>query len=122
MLIGMMPTTPPVADRDAGEREDMLGMTVRDIDEELAYKYRSPERSGVIVIQVKQGSPAMRAGIVAGDVIREIERGAIDSVNTYKMAVETLKGKTRVLVLINRAGSHRFLVLDLEARGDTGQP
>ena len=122
MLIGMMPTTPPVADRDAGEREDMLGMTVRDIDEELAYKYRSPERSGVIVTQVKQGSPAMRAGIVAGDVIREIERGAIDSVNTYKTAVETLKGKTRVLVLINRAGSHRFVVLDLDVRDDTGQP
>ena len=122
MTIGTMPVAPPVADRDVRDREDMLGMAVRDIDEDLAYKYRSPEKSGVIVTQVKQGSPAMRAGIAPGDVIREIERGVIDSVNTYNRAVASLKGKTRVLVLINRAGTHRFVVLDLDSRDGTEQP
>ena len=116
ITIGTMPVTPPVADRDVRDREDMLGMVVKDIDEELAYKYRSPERSGVIVTQVKPGSPAMRAGIAPGDVVREIERGPIDSVNTYTTAVGALKGRTRVLLLINRAGTHKFLVLDLESR------
>ena len=116
MTIGTMPVTPPVADRDVRDREDMLGMVVKDIDEELAYKYRSPDRSGVIVTQVKPGSPSMRAGIAPGDVVKEIERGPIDSVNTYNKAVGALKGRTKVLLLINRAGTHKFLILDLEGR------
>ncbi len=119
MNIGMMPVAPPVADRDVRDREDTLGLVVKDIDEELAYRYRSPEKSGVIVTQVKPGSPAMRAGIAPGDVVREIERGAIDSVNTYNRAVGSLKGRTKVLVLINRAGTHKFLILDLESREGT---
>ncbi len=116
MTIGTMPVTPPVADRDVRDREDMLGMVVKDIDEDLAYKYRSPDRSGVIVTQVKPGSPSMRAGIAPGDVVKEIERGPIDSVNTYNKAVGALKGRTKVLLLINRAGTHKFLILDLEGR------
>jgi serine protease Do len=116
MEIGLMPDKPPVMAALPMQREDPLGVSVKDIDEEVAYRYKLADRMGVAVTQVRPESPAERAGLMPGDVIKEVERSTVDSVKAYGELVGDLKGKRKVLLLIARGGSHRFMVVEMEAR------
>ncbi len=113
ITIGVLPDKPPVMAGAPSEKADALGMSVRDIDEEMAYKFRLSERTGVVVTQVRQESPAEKAGLMAGDVIKEVERSPVESVKDYDGITGSLKGKKKVLLLIARAGAHKFVIVDM---------
>jgi len=112
MEIGMLPDKPPAMASLPRDKEDILGIAVKDIDEDMAYKYRLADRIGVVITQVKPESPAEKAGLTTGDVIKEVERGPIDSVKSYEEIMGSLKGKKKVLLLIARTGSHKFVIVD----------
>lgn len=114
MTVGTLPDKPLAPPADMREKEDQLGVVVKDIDEELAYKYRTADRSGVIITQIKEDSPAARAGLKAGDVLKEIDRMPVDTVKTYNDIVGNLMGKKKLLLLITRGGTHKFVVVDLD--------
>jgi serine protease Do len=46
-----------------------LGVTIQDVDDQLAKAMDLPESSGALVGDVMEGSPAAKAGIEAGDVV-----------------------------------------------------
>ncbi|TAL30173.1 MAG: Do family serine endopeptidase [Spirochaetes bacterium] len=116
LTVGTLPDKTPVAESESQENGDEIGITVREIDEDLAYKFRSTEKRGVMITQVKRGSPADRAGLIAGDIIKEIERAPIDTAKSYADAVETLKEKKKLLFLISRGGTHKFIVIEKEEK------
>src|SRR4029079_16807652 len=65
-------------------RRGHLGVTLRDLDPEIASALGlAPQQSGALITMVSAGSPADRAGIVAGDVITTVDR---DSVSTMPEA------------------------------------
>jgi serine protease Do len=63
----------------------------------------------VVVVDVQPGSPAERAGLTEGDVIREINRHPIKSTADYEKITAGLKKDQAVLLLINRRGGALFL-------------
>jgi len=113
VTVGTIPEKPLDA-LDAQGMEDTLGIGVRDIDEELAYRYRLPDSKGVVIVTVGTNSPAANAGLAIGDLIKEIDRRPVESTITYRKILSDLAGRRRIPFLIKRKGVPRNIVVDIE--------
>ena len=109
--ISEMPETLQTAKLDTGDREHGLaGMAVQELDRETARELglKGPVQ-GVVVTDVQPESGAERAGLMPGDVIREINRQPVKSIQDYQKAASSIKEGENVLMLINRRGASLFL-------------
>ncbi|MFC1610081.1 DegQ family serine endoprotease [Myxococcota bacterium] len=79
-------------------------------------KYDLPKRltKGVVVIEVNPDSHAQRAGFHPGDVILEVNRRPVNSIDQVSQSYRA--AHHRVLLLVYRNGSTFFLVLQKEAK------
>ena len=93
------------------EDDNDLGLTVRDA--QARFRSGSQGRRGVVVTDVESGSPAETAGIRAGDVILEIDRKRVDSVQDFRRVVGGLDKGTGILFLVRREDTTLFLALRL---------
>ncbi len=97
--------------RERISRRDDLGITVKDLDEELAYRYKIRGRSGVVVTEVRQDSPAFVTGLRVGDAIIEINKTPIENTGTYKKVMVDSVEQKQFLLFIRRMGVNHFKVL-----------
>ncbi len=65
---------------------------------------------GLLVTDVDQAGPAAEAGIARGDVIREINRSAVRSVDDVQAALDKA-GDRPVLMLVARRGGTVYLTV-----------
>jgi len=66
---------------------------------------------GVVVVGVKDGSPADDAGLKRGDVILEIDRRKILDLRDFREASSEARAEDAVLMYINRGGRKFFLTV-----------
>jgi serine protease Do len=78
--IGELPDS-RLAAGEAPKRE--LGLTVDMLDAEKVKKFKLTEETGVVVTEVAKGGPAARAGLQAGDLIKEVNRRSVSSLEDY---------------------------------------
>jgi serine protease Do len=88
-----------------------LGMTVQRLTPQMAESLGLEKAEGVVVTAVEQGGVADEAGIRRGDVIMEVDRKAIKSLDEYKKAVAAVRKGRGVLFLVRRGESTLFLAL-----------
>jgi serine protease Do len=82
------------------ETEQKLGLSVEEINPQIARRFNLSEEKGVFITDVVPGSLADQAGFRAGDVILEINRRAIKNIGDYKSAIENLeKGKSTIFLI-----------------------
>jgi serine protease Do len=96
--------------RAEGEEEGW-GLTVAPITPQLARRYRLEDESGVVITDVEEGSPAAEAGLRPGDVIQEVDRTRVDSIDDFAEAVERAKDKETLLILARRGTMSAFYAL-----------
>ena len=72
---------------------------------------QTPDGHGVVVTQVAPNSPADRAGIRTGDILIEINRSGIHSVQDFERLVSDLDAQASVLALIQRGKGTIFLTI-----------
>ncbi len=76
--------TPVVASLPAPSRSEVkLGLDVQELTAELAGKFKLKESTGVLIAKVERGSIAEAEGLREGDLIKEVNRGDVDTVNAF---------------------------------------
>ena len=68
----------------------------------------------MVVTDVADNSPAERAGLKEGDIVREINRKPVRSVQDFGRLTNDLKAKQTVLVLLTRGNATIFLSITPE--------
>lgn len=68
------------------------GLDIEDLTPENARRFNLRETSGVVVVDVQPGSPADDAGIIPGDLIKEINKQPVKNLASYQKVVSQAKG------------------------------
>jgi serine protease Do len=82
---------------------DELGIEVSDITPNIAERFNLPNRDGVIVVNVRSGSNAGKAGIQQGDIIKEVNHQAVNSVADYEAILSDIEDGDVIQFYIKRA-------------------
>ncbi len=95
-----------------GEYDNLLnGVSVQDLTPELFNRLNLPKKiKGVIVTDVDEESPAAML-IIKGDILQEINRQKITSVNDFEAVVSSIKPGKDILLLVFRGGSSLYITL-----------
>lgn len=108
--IGEQPDETKVAKVERGETDHALsGLAVEDLDQATSKELGLNGKRGVVVTRVAPDSEAEKAGLMPGDVIREINRQPIKSVKDFEKVSADVKREGNVLILVNRRGNSLFL-------------
>ena len=94
--------------------QDRLGISVKELSGELAAELRIKETKGVVVVAVKPAGIADEAGITGGDVIKEINGKAINTVDDYTKAISAHKKGAVMRLLLRRGDSSLFVAIPVE--------
>lgn len=111
VTIGEQPETAKIAKVESGEKDyAFAGVAVQDLDKDTAKELGLKGKpQGVVVTSVEPDSGADKAGLMPGDVIREINRQPVKSVKEFEKVSSAVKKGDNVLILINRRGNALFL-------------
>lgn len=93
-----------------------LGLSVKELDSETARQLEMDKEEGVVVMRVKVNSPAEEADIQRGDVILEINRKPIKSVDDYRDIASNAKPGESLLFLVFRRGNTFFVPIEVPNR------
>jgi serine protease Do len=93
------------------EGESGLGLTLQEVTPELAQQYDLAKTSGLVIVNVENGSPAADADLRAGDIIIEVDRMPVKSIAAFTRKIRRYKKGDTILFLVNRDGSTLFLTL-----------
>jgi serine protease Do len=95
---------------------DLLGVRVQNLTPELAQRARVDEQTkGVVVTDVAPDSPAATAGLEPGDVIVEVNRQEVASVDQYKKAIARLKKGGTALLRVRSGPSANYVTVKLKS-------
>jgi serine protease Do len=97
-----------------GEARPYLGMQVQEITPEMAKNYGLSRTTGIIIVQVENGSPAAEAGLTPGDIIVEIDKKPVKDLKTLNDFLAGVKEGDTVLFLIDRGGTTIFVTLNVK--------
>lgn len=89
-----------------------FGLTLDDLKPRWRQQFGLRDRSGVVILEVVQGSPAEQAGIRPGDLVKEVNRTPVATLAQVRQALsQTEKGRP-LLLLMQREGNTYFVTLE----------
>ena len=94
-----------------GQIGELYGMAVQEITPEIARHFGLADQAGVIITQIKEGSPADDAGLKIQDVILQINKVRISSVKDFLNEIKKNNEGGTVLLLIKRVEMTFFVTL-----------
>ena len=103
----------PAEGDDAARPTDSgrLGVSLVPVTPQLSKQYGSgTEKQGLVVMEVDESGAAADAGIAVGDIILEVNRKPVASVDEIESAIRTA-GQRPILLLVTRKGSTMFLTV-----------
>jgi len=89
-----------------------LGVTVQDLNDDLAKYFALPDKNGVLVAKVLENSPAAKAGIKESDVIKQFDNQTINNVRELLNIVGKAEVGRKVKVVLIR--EKKPLTLEVE--------
>ena len=114
--LGERPDEKAIGQRNTPPTE-ILGLSVEPVTGDFAKGNGVRDKSGVVVTDVGQGSPADDAGVQRGDIIKEVNDTKVKDVYDYNAAIERAKTKNPrkpIVLLVKRGDNTQFLALDPE--------
>jgi len=97
----------------ASDSKPLAGLRVRELTDEIARRLGYEDESGVIVEEVKPGSPAAKTKLQPGDLILEIEDKPVRNIKGYrKLAKEYKDEKAIMLYVKHRDRGSSYVILE----------
>ncbi|WP_338881423.1 DegQ family serine endoprotease [Achromobacter veterisilvae] len=90
-----------------------LGVTVQEVNQDLADSFKLDSPSGALVSSVEKGSAAAKAGLQPGDVVRQIDGKTIVSSGDLASTITLASPGEKIKLDIWRNGAHKELVATL---------
>ncbi len=92
-----------------------IGISIRELSPEVARQLGLKETKGVVVSDVKSGSPAEDAGMVKGDLIIEFNGKQVDTIEVFsELAAKVNKGDVVRLLLRRPDGTFGYVAITAE--------
>ena len=107
---------PRVVVRSSGSAAS-IGVGIRDVMGEDAAKAKMAQPSGVYVESVREGSPAAKAGIQAGDIVIDFDGERVRSASHFTRLVQESVPNRQVAAVVVRGTSKQTLNVVPEASG-----
>jgi len=82
------------------------------VTRELAAELGLPAQQGVLVSGVEDGSPAASAGVQPGDVIAEIDKKPVQSVDDLERVLGGVTPGAPVLFFVHRNGGDLYIAVE----------
>jgi serine protease Do len=98
----------------APQQATKLGLSVQPLTPDLAQQFGLTAKSGLVIIDVDQGSAAARAGLQQGDLILEVNRKPVNNVGELNSAVASSRNAGSVLLLVKRTNASMFVALPVQ--------
>ena len=92
-----------------------LGIMLQELTPELADSFGLKDRSGILVADVEDGSPASKAGVRQADVILKLDGRVPENMGKFRESISSMPPGTEVTLQVLRDGKH----LDLKAKTGT---
>jgi len=87
------------------------GLLLQDLNPQTAERLGAKNGQGVGVAAIQEGTPAERAGIRPGDVLLEVNRHAVHSVQEVREAIAKSENHDSLLLLVQRGDNRFYLAL-----------
>ncbi len=95
----------------ADEFETDYGFTVKEITDALYQQYMLNDKNGVFVSFVEVGGVASTALLEEGDIIKQVEKLPIATLDDFKQSLEQVKSREQIMLTVNRGKNKRFILL-----------
>jgi len=93
-----------------------LGVLLQPLTREAADSLGLSDVNGAIVARVLDGSPAQKAGLAAGDVVRKLDGRRVESSKVLRERVADAAPGTKIELVVLRSGKERTLGVELGRR------
>ena len=93
--------------KHGGVTRGRLGVLIQDLTKDLAESFDIDQRSGILIAQVVDGSPAEKAGLKQGDVILKLNGNKVDKVAKFRNKIAMTRPGTEVEFLVLRDAKKR---------------
>ena len=88
--------------RKSPKEDAALGIRVSDISPEIARRFKLDDTDGIIVVDIAKGSKAAEAGLQPGDIIKEVNRKEIRSVEQFETAISEIDSGETIQLFVRR--------------------
>lgn len=99
--------------KDGKVTRGWLGVTIQQVDEDMANNLSLDKAKGALVADVSEGSPAEKYGVKAGDVITSVNGEEMEDIRAVSRTVADLKPGTTAKVGIWRDGKAKTLNVNI---------
>jgi serine protease Do len=101
-----------VSRSDRMDRKNEFGIAVSNLTPEVARQFNLKDTEGVVVVGVEPDGKGEKAGILSGDIIKEINHKEVDDVDEYSREIGKVKSGGTVYMYILRP-NRGFMVIKL---------
>ena len=105
-----LPDMPEVVD----SRTPVLGINAEDLTSQLGSYFGAPNNAGVLVREVRPGTPADKAGLKAGDVITKVEGKEVRTLADLRAQLREKSNQASVNMSVLRKGSEIAVTVPIE--------
>jgi serine protease Do len=95
-------------------RAPLLGINAEDLTGQLGSYFGAPDNSGVLVREVRAGTPAEKAGLKAGDVIIKVDDKPVKSLSELREQLRDKSDQKTVKLGVLRKGSELNVPVEID--------
>jgi serine protease Do len=95
-------------------RTPLLGISAEDLNGQLGAYFGAPNGEGILVRDVKRGTPAEKAGLKAGDVITKVDDKPVKSLRDLRTELREKGEQKTVNLVVLRKGSTMNMPIEIE--------